>query len=114
MCDIVFEKVLGLAGKVNRTSVCRGSRPKGSFRKILWEISQNSQKNICASISFLIKWDSVDLHFKEIESLEQVFFCEICEIYWNAFFAEHHRTTASDCSSINNSEGRISKQNLKL
>ena len=50
----------------------------------------------------------------KIESLEQVFSCEICEICWNTFFAEHHRTTASDCSNININEGRIGKQNRKL
>ena len=50
---------------------------------MLWEISQNSQENICAGISFL------------------VFSCEFCEIYKNTFFAEQHRTTASDYSRIN-------------
>ena len=46
--------------------LCRSSRPKGSIKKVLWEISQNSQKNICARISFLIKLNSVDLqaHWK--------------------------------------------------
>ena len=34
--------------------LCR-SRPKGSLKKISWEISQNSQKNIFAAISFWIK-----------------------------------------------------------
>ena len=53
---------------------------------MLWEISQNSQENICAGISFL------------------VFSCEFCEICKNTFFAEQHRTTASDYSSINSSE----------
>ena len=37
-----------------------------------------------------------------------------CEICWNIFFAEHHWTAASDCSSTNSSEGRIGKQNRKL
>ena len=39
---------------------------------------------------------------------------EICEICWNTFFAEHHRTTATDCSSINSNERKIGKQNRKL
>ena len=43
-----------------------------------------------------------------------MFSCEICENFWSTFFAEHHRKTASDCSSINSSEGRIGKQNRKL
>ena len=50
---------------------------------MLWEISQNSQENICVGISFL------------------VFSCEFCEIRKNTCFAEQHRTTASDYSSIN-------------
>ena len=35
--------------------LCRSRRPKGSLKKVLWEISQNSQENIGAGISFLIK-----------------------------------------------------------
>ena len=30
----------------------RSSRPKGSLKKVLWEISQNSQENICNGILF--------------------------------------------------------------
>ena len=33
----------------------------GSLKKVLGEISQNSQENICAWISFLIKFNPVDL-----------------------------------------------------
>ena len=35
--------------------LCRSSRRKGSLKKMLWEISQNSQKTICAEISFFDK-----------------------------------------------------------
>ena len=45
---------------------CRSSHPKGSFKALSWEIFQNSQKNICAGISFLIKLNSVDCNFIEI------------------------------------------------
>ena len=42
ICDIVFEKA-------------EGSLPKGSFKKVLWKISQNSQKkHLCRNL-FLIK-----------------------------------------------------------
>ena len=45
------------------------SKPSERFsKKMLWEISQNSQENICAGISFL------------------VFSCEFCQICNNAFF----------------------------
>ena len=43
-------------------------------------------------------------NFIKSESLAQLFSCEICEICRNTFFAENHRTTASDYSSINKSE----------
>ena len=36
-----------------------------------------------------------------------VFSCELCEICKNIFFAEQRKTTASDYSSINSSEGSI-------
>ena len=40
--------------KENKQSecLCRSSRPEGSLKKVLWEISQNSQENICNGISF--------------------------------------------------------------
>ena len=76
--------------------LCWSSRPKRSLKKMLWEISQNSQGNICAGISFL------------------VFSCEIFEIWKKTFFAEQHRTTASDYSSVNSSQESIGKQNFKL
>ena len=63
---------------------------------MLSEISQNLHENICAGISFL------------------VFSCEFCEICKNTLFLEQHRTTASDYSSINSSQGSIGKRNYKL
>ena len=87
MCGIVFEKAKGRGAAVFT---------EGFFEKILCEISQNSQENICAGISFL------------------VFSCEFCEICKNTFFAEQHRTTASDYSSINSSEGSTGKPNCEL
>ena len=56
---------------------------------------------------------SVDLQLYR-EALAQVFSCKFCKIRKNIFFAEHHRTTASDYSSISISEGRIGKRNCKL
>ena len=52
------------------------------------EISQNSQENTCAKVSFLIK-------LQKKEALAQVFSCEFCDISKNTFFTEHIRTTAS-------------------
>ena len=47
------------------------SRPKGSLKEMLWEISQNSQENVCAGISFLV----IPCEF-----------CGICKISQNTFF----------------------------
>ena len=76
--------------------LCWNSRLKVSLKKMLWEISQNLQENIWARIFFL------------------VFSCELCEICKNIFFVEQNRTSASDYSSINSSEGSISKLNYKF
>ena len=43
ICDTVFEKAHGHAGKANRTSVYgEAAVQKGSLKKVLWEISENS------------------------------------------------------------------------
>ena len=70
-----------------RSGLCRSSHAKGFLKKMLWEISQNSQDDICAGISFL------------------VFSCEFCETCNISFFAEQHWTTAFEYRSINSSEG---------
>ena len=49
--------------------------PRCSVRKVFKEISQNSQENTCARVSFLIK----------LQTLAQVFSCEFCEISKNTF-----------------------------
>ena len=36
----------------NNKCLCRSGRPKGSLKKVLGEISQNSQENICTGIHF--------------------------------------------------------------
>ena len=55
ICDIVFEKIKGRGGIVNRTSAyAEGLLPKVSLKMVLGEISQNSQE-IYAGISFFIK-----------------------------------------------------------
>ena len=60
----------------------RKQPPKVVYKKkVFLEISQNSQKNTCARISFLIKL--------------QVFSCEFCEISKSTIFTEHLRMSAS-------------------
>ena len=52
-------------------------------KKVFLDIWQNSQKNTCASVSFLIK------------TLAQVFSCEFYEIFKNTFSTQHLQKTAS-------------------
>ena len=57
------------------------------------EISQNSQENTCARVSFLIKLKVCN--FIKKETLAQAFFCEFFKISKNTFFTEHLRTATS-------------------
>ena len=63
------------------------------------EISQNSQENICARVSFFNKVAK--------KRLAHVFSCEFCEISKNTFFREHLWTTASDNNEVTNPGGEI-------
>ena len=56
-----------------------------SVKEVFLEISQNSQENTCARVSFWIKF----FNFIKKETLAQVFSCEFYEISKNNFF---HRT----------------------
>ena len=49
-------------------------------------MSQNSQENICARVSFLLKVQASAPQLNKKETLAQVFFCELCEIFKNTFF----------------------------
>ena len=49
------------------------------FKTVFLEISQKSQENTCARVSFLIRLQA----------------CEFCEISKNTFLTEHLWTTAS-------------------
>ena len=57
-----------------------------SVRKVFLEISQNSQEDTCATVSFLIKLQASDLQLYKKETLAQVFSYEFCEISKNTFF----------------------------
>ena len=60
-----------------------------SVKKVFLEISQNSQENICARISFLIKLQSSGLQLYKKRGSDTVFSCKFCEISKNTF---SHRT----------------------
>ena len=48
-------------------------------KKMFLEISQNSQGNTCAKVSFLKKVAGLACNFIKKETLAQVFSCEYCE-----------------------------------
>ena len=52
-------------------------------KKVFLKISQNSQENTCARVSFLIK---LQFGFIKKEALAQVFSCEFSEISKDNFF----------------------------
>ena len=60
--------------------------PRCFVEKVFLEISQNSQENTCARVSFLIKLQALGLQLIKKESLAQLFSCEFCEISKNTFF----------------------------
>ena len=57
------------------------------MNKVFLRISQNSQGNTFARVSFLI-------NFINKETLAQVLSCEFCKIFKNIFFTKHLRATA--------------------
>ena len=67
------------------TETLRNSRPDVFCKKVFLEISQNSQKNTCARVSFLIKLQAQPCNVIKKETLAQVFSCEFCQISKNTF-----------------------------
>ena len=63
---------------------------------MLLENLQNSQENLCARVSFLIKLQAEARNFIKKETQAQVFSREFCEISKNTLFTEHLWATASD------------------
>ena len=56
------------------------------------EISQNSEENTCARVSFLIKLQALSCSFIKKEALAQVVFSsEFCKLSKNTLFTEHLR-----------------------
>ena len=77
-----------------------------SVKELFLEISQNSQENNNARVSFLLKLQTRPAtlvkkrlgqacNFSKKETLPQVFSCEFCEIFHKFFFIEHLPVTAS-------------------
>ena len=60
---------------------------KSSLKKVSLKISQHSQENICAGVSFAIKLQAGGLKFHEIQNLVEVLSCEFCKIFKDVYFA---------------------------
>ena len=68
----------------NRKS--RSSHQRCSIKRVFLVISRNSQENICARVSFLIKLQACNFIKKETRT--QVFSCEFWEIFKSTFFTD--------------------------
>ena len=62
---------------------------------VFLKISQNSEENTCAWVSFLKKLQAEACTCIKKENLAQVFSCESCEISKSTLFTEHLLATAS-------------------
>ena len=76
-----FCSVLESCGDIFSEPVTR----RCSVKKVFLEISQNSQENTCARVSFFKKTLLKNSNFIKKETLAQVFSCEFCEISKNTF-----------------------------
>ena len=56
-----------------------------SVNQVFLEISQNSQENTCARVSFFNKVAGIAGNYIKKETLVQVFTCDFCDISKNTF-----------------------------
>ena len=64
----------------------RSSRPEVlTVKKVLLEISQNSQEDTCARVSFLIKLQAQVCNFIKKETLAKLFSCELQNFLQNTY-----------------------------
>ena len=83
-------------------------------KKVFLEISQNSQENTCARVSFLINLPQT-CNFIKKETLAQVFSCEFCEISKKTLFTEHLRESASQGKTFSDSNDKsVNKASRKI
>ena len=73
----------------------RSCQRRFSVKNVFLKISQNSQENTCARVSFWIKLQTSSCNFIKKQTLAQVFSCTFCEIFKNTFFTEYLRVTTS-------------------
>ena len=71
-----------------------------SVKKVILEISQNSQENPCARVSFLVKLQAESCNFVKKEILAQLFSCGFCEISKSTFLYRTPLMAASVCEQL--------------
>ena len=84
-----FDKLLSLHRFMG---YIRGSSPEVFYKNVFLEISQNSQENTCARVSFLIKLQASRTqacNFIKKETLAQVLSCEFVNFLRIPFFIEN-------------------------
>ena len=81
---------------LNRRHISKAVAQRCSVKKIFLEISQNSQEDICAKVSFLIKLQVQACNLIKKDTLAQAFSCEFCEISKNTYFHRAPLVVASD------------------
>ena len=81
-CHINFIFKVNIIMKITVPIIFRSSPRGGSVKKVLYNILQNSQKNTCARVSFLIKLQAWGY---QKETLAQVFSCEFCKFLRTPF-----------------------------
>ena len=87
---------------------------RSSVKKITLEISQNSQENTSARVSFLIKLLADVCNFIKKETLAEVFSCEFCEISKSTFLHRTPLVTASVLDLLISYKNRCSSLELAL
>ena len=88
------KKCLEILTTINRLRTF--TKLRSSRTEVFLEISQNSQENTCARVSFFIKLQPSACNFIKKETLVQVFSCEFCEISKNTFSYKTPLVAASE------------------
>ena len=98
-----FVKIPNFSFRPLHYCLVRSSHQRCSLKKVVFKISQYSQENTRAWVSFSIKLQAWSLQRYKKKRPWHRCFPEFCEIFKNTFFKEHLRTIVSalciDCLS---------------
>ena len=91
---LMFSSLFILLRNTGLHRVSYDQKQPPEVRKDVLKVSQNSQENTCARLSFSIKLQTWPGTLLKKEALAQVFSCEFWEIFKNTFFIEHLMTAS--------------------